>query len=183
MSRIGRTYEELWDSRAVRIDNEKNVEYQPSYDPKKGQDNKLRHSAIRGIHDRTLLNQLYFSEKNIENVQNKLRFTVYKMSRGQFTIGPQNETELTIVMRSIYLQFSRNLPDKIKEQIGELNKIVVDQLAPNVLSQTKQYLKYLEDSNEPYRLMQRPQNVSSAGSKTLEMHTALGFGDPNFKFQ
>ena len=181
MSRVGRTYEEIWDSRAVRIDNEKTFEYQPAYDTKKGPDNKLRHSAIRGIHDRTLLNQLYFSEKNIQNVQNKLRYTVYKMSRGQFTIGPQNETELTVVMRSIYLQYSRNLKTNIKEQIADLNKIVVEQLAPDLLSNVKQYIKYLEDRNEPYRLMERPQNVSSAGTKTLEIHTALGFGDPKYK--
>ena len=183
MSRIGRTYEELWDSRAVRVDNEKTFEYQPAYDTKKGTDNKIRHAAIRGIHERTLLNQLYFSEQNIKNLQNKIRYTVFRMSKGQFTIGEQEETKLAIVMRSIYLQYSRNLPDHIKEQIQNLNEIVVDQIAPNLLSNVKQYLKYLEDINEPYRLMQRPQNVSSAGTKTLEMHTALGFGDPTFKFQ
>lgn len=181
MSRIGRTYEELWDSRAVRVDNEKTFEYQPAYNPKKGQDNKFRHAAIRGIHDKTLLNQLYFSEKNIKNIQNKLRYTVFKMSNEQFTIAPQNEEELSIIMRSIYLQYCRNLPNNIKEQIGELNNIVVDQLAPDLLSNVKQYIKYLEDSNEPWRLMTRPQNLSSKGSKVLEIHTALGFGDKTFK--
>jgi len=181
MSRIGRTYEELWDSRSIRVDNEKTFEYQPAYDPKKGKDNKTRHAAIRGIHDKSVLNQLYFSQKNIQNVQNKLRYTVFKMSNGQFTISPQNEEELSIIMRSIYLQYCRNLPNNIKEQIAELNSIVVDQLAPDLLSNVKQYIKYLEDINEPWRLMTRPQNVSSAGSKTLEIHSALGFGDPKFK--
>ena len=183
MSFIGRTYEQLWDSRSINIDNDKTFEYQPAYDPKKGTDNKTRHAAIRGIHERTVLNQLYFSQQNIENIQNKIRYTIFRMSKGQFKIGPQEETKLTIIMRSIYLQYCRNLPENIKEQIQELNEIVVDQIAPDLLSNVKQYLKYLEDKNEPYRLMQRPQNVSSAGSKTLEMHTALGFGDPEFKFE
>jgi hypothetical protein len=181
MSKIGRTYEEVWDQRSIRIDPEKNYSYQTAYDSKKGKDNIVRHAAIRGIHDRTLLNQLFFSEKNIKNIQNKLRYTIYKMSNGQFTIGPQNEDELAIIMRSIYLQYSRNMPDKIKEQIAELNNIVVDQIAPEVLGQTKQYIKYLEDINSPWKLMERPQNISSAGSKTLEIHSALGFGDPKFK--
>ena len=178
---IGRTYEKLWDERSIRIDDKKVSSYQPSYHTDKGPDNKFAHAAVRGIHEKTLLNQLYFSQKNIKNIQNKLRYTVYKMSRGQFTIGNQNETELQIVMRSIFLQFGKNLPTNIKGQIANLNELVVDDLSPKVLSQTKQYIKYLEDINEPYRPIQRPQNVSSAGSKVLEMHTALGFGDPDFK--
>ena len=177
-TKIGRTYEEVWDQRSIYIDPEKNYEYQKPYDDKKGKDNKVRTAAIRGIHDKTLLNQLYFSTKNI---QNKLRYTVYKMSNGQFTIGDQNEEELAIIMRSIYLQYSKNLPDNITEQIRQLNNIVVDQTAPDLLSNVKQYIKYLEDANEPYKLMQRPQNVSSAGTRTLEITTALGFGDPNYK--
>ena len=183
MSRVGRTYEELWDQRSINVDNDKTFEYQTAYDAKKGKDNTVRHSAIRGIHEKTLLNQLYFSQQNINNIQNKIRYTIFRMSKGQFKIGEQEETKLTIIMRSIYLQYCRNLPDNIKEQIQHLNEIVVDQIAPDLLSNVKQYLKYLEDKNEPYRLMERAQNVSSAGSKTLEMHTALGFGDPKFKFK
>ena len=183
MSRVGRTYEELWDERSIRVDNEKTFEYQPAYDTKKGKDNKIRHAAIRGIHERTLLNQLYFSEKNIKNVQNKIRYTIFRMSKGQFKIGEQEETKLAIIMRSIYLQYSRNLPTNIKEQIQHLNEIVVDQITPNLLSNVKQYLKYLEDINEPWRLMSLPQATTSKGTKVLEMHSALGFGDVNFKFQ
>ena len=183
MSRIGRTYEELWDSRAVRVDVNKTYEYQPAYDTKKGPDNKVRHAAVRGIHEKTVLNQLYFSEANIKNVQNKIRYTIFRMSKGHFKIGDQEEVKLVQIMRSIYLQYSRNLPDKIKEQIQHLNEIVVDQIAPDLLSNVKQYLKYLEDVNEPYRIMDHPQNVSSAGTKTLEMHTSLGFGDSTLRNQ
>lgn len=178
---IGRTYEKLWDERSFRIDQDKVTPYKPAYDQQKGKDNKVRHAAIRGIHEKTLLNQLYFSPANIRNIQNKLRYTIFKMSREQFVIPEQNEEELVIIMRSIYLQYSRNLNENVKEQISHLNDIVVDQLSPDLLANVKQYLKYLEDKNEPYRLMQRPQNVSSAGTKTLEIHTALGFGDPKFK--
>ena len=178
---IGRTYEKLWDERSILIDDKKVTKYQPSYHTDKGPDNKFAHAAVRGIHEKTLLNQLYFSQRNIKNIQNKLRYTVYRMSRNQLTIGEQNETELQIVMRSIFLQFGKNLNEDIKGQIANLNELVVDDLAPRVLSNTKQYLKYLEDANEPYRLMSHPKNVSSAGSKTLEIHTALGFGDPDFK--
>ena len=180
---IGRTYEKLWDERSIRIDPTKVTKYQPSYHTDKGPDNKFAHAAVRGIHDKTLLNQLYFSEKNTKNIQNKLRYTIWRMSRKQFVIPEQNETELQIVMRSIFLQFGKNLPNNIKEQIQHLNELVVDDLAPRLLSNVKQYIRYLSDINEPYKLMQRPQNVSSAGTKTLELHTALGFGNSDFTFQ
>ena len=181
MSRIGRTYEEVWDERSIRIDSENKYEYQPAYDQSSTKKNKVRKTILKGVFDRTLLSELYFSNDNIKKVQNKLRFTVWKMSNEQFVIDEQNPEELVIVMRSIFLQYSRNLQENIKEQINELNKIVIDKIAPEVLSNTKQYLKYLEDSNEPYRLMERPQNVSSAGSKSLEIHSALGFGDKNYR--
>lgn len=180
---IDRTYEELWDQRSFKVDIDKKEDYKPAYATKKGTDNKFRHSAIRGVHDKTLLNQLFFSEKNTKNVQNKLRFTIWKMSREQFVIPEQNEIELQIVMRSIYLQYSRNLNEKFTEQIDTLNNIVVDHLAPDLLSSVKQYLKYLEDANEPYQLIQRPSATSSAGTKTLDISSALGFGDSNFTFQ
>jgi hypothetical protein len=179
MSRINRTYEEVWDERSFRIDPKKKYKYETPY--LKEKDNTIRKTVVKGIYDRTLLSEVYFSPKNIQKVQNKLRYTIWKMSNKQFVIDEQNEDELIIVMRSIFLQYSRNLPTNISEQIEELNNIVVDEISPDVLSQTKQYLRYLEDRNEPYRIMDRPQNVSSAGTKTLEIHTALGFGDPNFK--
>jgi hypothetical protein len=186
-ARIGRAYEEVWDERSIYIDKNIKSEYKPMYEmntkPCAKENSIFRKNAVKGIHDETLLNQLFFSHKNIKNIQNKIRYTIWKMSREQFVIPEQNEVELQVVMRSIYLQYSRNLPHNIKEQINELNNIVVDNIAPDLLSNVKQYVRYLEDKNEPYRLMQRPVSLSAAGTKTLSIHTALGFGDPTLNFE
>jgi len=177
-SRIGRTMDELWNERSFRVDLERKHSYQPMYEERNPKPNTFRHDAIKNIHGKTLLNQLFFSEKNIDNVDKKLRYTVFNMSQGQFRLGPQNRTELGIAMRGVYLQYAKNLPDHITEQIRDLNELTVSLLAPKVLSNTKQYIKYLEDINESHmRVIDRPVNVSSAGTKTLEISSAIGFGN------
>ena len=103
------------------------------------------------------------------------------MSKDQFTISEQDDTQLQIVMRSIYLQYSRNLDTDIPNQISELNKIVADYLVPKIISNIKQYLKYLKDKNGTYEVMEHPKNVSNAGLKSLRIDTAMGFGNNSMK--
>lgn len=172
-----RTFERLADERAIRISPEhKKDKFTPAYADIKTGSHTYRNEAIRGIHDKSLLNTLYFSKANMKLVQNKLRYTIWMMSQKEFVIPEQHEMQLIIVMRSVYLQYSRNLRTNIKEQIGQLNSIVVDELAPKVLSNVKQYYRYLEDKNEPWRLMSRQQATSNKGTRQLRLDTALGFG-------
>ena len=53
---------------------------------------------------------------------------------------------LKIIMRSVFLQYSANMNDNIKEQIKALNDIVITYCVPNIYSETKGYLKYLHDA-------------------------------------
>ena len=172
-----RSYERLSDERAIRISTEHSKDkFTPAYADIKTGSHTYRTEAIRGIHDKSLLNTVYFSKANMKLVQNKLRYTIWMMSEKQFVIPEQHETNLMIVMRSIYLQYSRNLKTNIKEQIGQLNNIVIDELAPKVLSNVKQYYRYLEDANEPWKPIARGQSASNKGTRQLRLDTALGFG-------
>jgi hypothetical protein len=83
-------------------------------------------SATEGLWDSTILSQVFFSEQNIQIIQNGIRAGVYKKSNGQYVIGPQDCDSLKIIMRSVFLQYSANQPNNISEQITELNKIVLD---------------------------------------------------------
>jgi hypothetical protein len=172
---MDKTYQQLTDERAVVI-GDKQFGYQNAY-KNKSQDDTFRSNAIKGIHNKNLLNQIYFSDENLQKIQNLIRYNVYQISKKQFTIGEQDKTQLQIVMRSIYLQYSRNLNNNIPEQISQLNKIITDYLVPKIISNIKQYLKYLEDKNGTYQVMDHPKNVSNAGLKSLRVDTALGFGN------
>jgi hypothetical protein len=70
-------------------------------------------------------------------------------------------------MRSIYLQYSKNLDYNIKEQIVELNQMVVQFCIPQITSNIKQYLNYRDTINQAPQYMEHPKNVSNSGSKTL----------------
>lgn len=172
-----RTFERLSDERAIRISPEHSKDkFTPAYAQIETGSHTYSSEAIRGIHDKSLLNTIYFSKANIKKVQNKMRYTIWMMSEKKFVIPEQHEMQLVIVMRSIYLQYSRNLKTNIKEQIGALNNIVVDEMAPRVLSNVKQYYRYLEDASEPWRIMPRQQATSNKGTRQLRLDTALGFG-------
>jgi hypothetical protein len=69
------------------------------------------------------------------------------MSNDQYVIAPQNIDTLKIIMRSIYLQYAEHYPDRIREQVERLNKLVLDYAVPTVYKETIGYLKYCDDQS------------------------------------
>lgn len=174
---MDRTYDDLWNERSKLV-TDKTHKYRKTFEScKPSKENSFSKTAIKGIHVKNLLNQVFFSESNVEKIQNLIRYNVYKLSNGEFKIDNQDKTQIQIVMRSVYLQYGRNLKTDISNQIKQLNNIVADELSPKIISNIKQYVKYLKDISEPYTLIDRPRNMSSAGLKSLRIDTALGFGN------
>lgn len=91
------------------------------------------------------LSGTFFSQQNIQMLQNGIRSGVYHKSNGQYTIGPQDCDSLKIVMRSVFLQHSANQLNNITQQIEELNKIVLDYCIQQVYSEAQGYMKYIDD--------------------------------------
>ena len=112
------------------------------------------------------LNKLYFCQSNIDLLQDSIIEEVFKVSNGT-KISKQSEDELLIIMRSIYLQHSKNQPNNIQQQIHELNKLVLDYCIPNIHSSIKQYKGYINDITKQQTVMDKPQSVSIKGEKTL----------------
>ncbi len=123
--------------------------------------------SIKTLHESNTLSKVLFSAKNIEIIQSNIRHQVYLLSEKKYIIDKQSETEVLIMLRSIYLQYGKNQDCNIKEQITELNNLVVREAAPLILSNIKQYLGYLNDVENMPRPMEHPRNMSSAGSKSL----------------
>ena len=72
-------------------------------------------------------------------------------------------------MRAYYLQYGKNLPTGVPEQVQELNNIVIEYLIPQVISQVEQYIAYLRDISNPYVIMDRAKNTSVVGEKSFNM--------------
>lgn len=103
--------------------------------------------AMQGNWYNTELSNAFFSQQNILILQNGIRFGVYNKSNKKYIIGNQDGDELKIIMRSIFLQHSKNLPDKIAEQIENLNKLVLDYAVKQVYSEADAYMKYKRDAS------------------------------------
>ena len=102
----------------------------------------FENNSLVGIQTVTPLSQAFFSEKNFDQLQNMIRYNVYIRSGKKHIIARQSDTQLRIIMRSIYLQNSKNLQTDITNQIKELNKLVLDYCVPNILVEVEQYMQY-----------------------------------------
>ena len=125
--------------------------------------------ALTGSMQSNPVSKAFFSIQNIENVQQELIKGVHEESRTRFSIGKQDEDTLKIIMRSIFLQNSRNLPGNIQMQINELNKHVLDYAIPQIIGEAEAYIKYKNDVSTLAVPLTRP--VSTYSSNILSQKT------------
>ena len=110
------------------------------------------------------LELIYFSDENIELINKQLILSVYKNSNKTYKIGNQSTIALTIVMRYIFIEFSKNLLFDIKNQIKELNCRVINELVPKILTEVSQRINYLKEINAPRKILEYPVNVHKSKS-------------------
>lgn len=101
--------------------------------------------ATIGQWDETGLSKAYFSQNNIQLLQNAIRAGVYYKSNGQYTIGLQDCEALKIIMRSTFLSYAVNQCENVSGQIQELNKKVIEYCVEHIFSEAQGYMKYLQD--------------------------------------
>ena len=104
-------------------------------------------NPTEGLWNDTTLSTAFFSQQNIQMLQNGIRAGVYNKSNGQYTIGQQDCDSLKIIMRSVYLQYAANQVNNISEQVAELNKIVLNYCIQQVYSEAQGYIKYINDAS------------------------------------
>lgn len=131
-------------------------------------------SATQGLFAVNDITKVFFSNDNVKRVQKMIKDEIYDRTKGQYTSEEdQDESDLTITMRAIYLDKCKNLSGQTVRQVKLLNKQVVDYVVPDMITNIKQYYGYLKDINQPLKPMMRPMNVSSAGRKLLPALTSV----------
>ena len=143
----------------------------PGFQTQTETEENFKNDMLRGNWEATPLSTAYFSRDNIETVQNSIRKAVFERSQPKgYVIDKQSVDDLKIIMRAMYYQYSRNLPDDIAGQIADLNHKVVEWSAPHILSAVDHYFYYINDiSHMPVPLAQ-PKSLSSAGTRSMPMH-------------
>lgn len=124
-------------------------------------------NALTGNWQNNLLSNAYFSAENIQILQNGIKAGVYRQSNGRFQIADQDSDALKTIMRSIFLQNSKNLPTNITGQVKALNDLVLAYAVPQVLGEAIGYVKYKNDASMMYTPMERP--TSTYHSNLLEL--------------
>lgn len=119
----------------------------------------------------TKVSQLFFSAKNFHALQVGIRYRVWVETGGRYTISNQSEAELGTIMRGVYLEYGRNIADKVVEQVRGLNAHVLDYAVPKILSELESRAHYMQDiSQQPVPLENgAATSVKGSGSKQLEM--------------
>lgn len=123
--------------------------------------------AVRGNVEITPLNAAFFSPTNVEIIQNKIRYDVFVKSGNKHIIDKQSTDDILIVMRSMYYQYGKNIPDHIKEQVEELNTIVSNWCVPKILAEIEMYYQYRKDISTMPIPLAHPVLLNSAGTRSL----------------
>lgn len=125
-------------------------------------------NALKNVSTNSKLSQTYFSEKNIRHIQRLIKREIFKRTKGEFRLDvDQDLKDLFIAMRANYIENARFLPYGLQEQIDRLNKRLVDEITPGIITEIRQYYGYLKEINKPLTPIVRPVNVNNKGRKSL----------------
>lgn len=123
--------------------------------------------AIKGHFTENPLSDIFFSQTNVNALQDGIRFMVWKKTDGTHIIDRQSDVELQVVMRSIYLTHSKNVPFDILGQVKALNSMVLDWVVPRIVQEISLFQKYKRDISTLPVPLERSKNMSSSGTKFL----------------
>jgi len=131
-------------------------------------DSNPAQDLMRGNWGENVLSKKFFGPDNTKGIQTAIKSEVYKRSGDKkWVIDDQSVDELQIVMRSIFLQYAKNLETDISGQIHDLNDLVIEWSVPRILSEIGMYQYYLNDISKMPVPLSWPVSLSSAGSKSL----------------
>lgn len=129
----------------------------------------IRLDLVGHIHKATPLNEVFFSEANIAKLQGDIQSQVSLMSGGKYSIGPQDEQQLKIIMRSYYLMYAQNNPVAISTELADLNSRVVGYSAAKIYSEVDFNQFYIQDLEDFAPPIANPMNVGVYGTRTGEL--------------
>jgi hypothetical protein len=122
---------------------------------------------IQYRHSNTSLNKEFFSQENIELLHARIQGEVRQMVNAE--IGRQSDPDLMLVMRSYYLQYARNNPNEVREELAELNDRVVGFCSNRIAVEVEAYRYFRKDILDFPDPIQRPVDTQIYGTRTGEL--------------
>lgn len=122
---------------------------------------------IQYRHGETPLNTAFFSHDNIERLHNDIHDAVRQMVNAD--IDRQSDDDLMLIMRSYYLQYAQNNPNRVAEELTDLNNRVVHFASNRIAVEVEAYRYYRKDILDFPAPIAAPVNVNIYGTRTGEL--------------
>lgn len=129
----------------------------------------VRQELIGHLHYATPLNTVFFSQGNIDNLQQQIQDQVFAMSGGKHRIDRQNDDDVKLIMRSYYLMFGRNNPNTVASDLADLNARTVGYASAKIFSELDFYMFYRKDIAEFAPPIANPMDVHVKGTRYGEL--------------
>jgi len=137
--------------------------------------------ALSHSTESTELSILFFSQQNIDFLHLGIKNMILNKTNGKYNIIKQNETELKILMRGIYIIHNQPEYDprifhpgykkkniSLYEKVKIINIKVLDEAVNKIISNIKQKNQYLKDIQQLPLPLEHPKQMSNFGKKNLE---------------
>ena len=122
-----------------------------------------RSNLVSGVQNTPTYNR-FFSNNNIKYLQEKIIKNVKDCSQGGYDISEQEEGNLLVVMRSIYMDNLANTGNT-EQEVAYMNHLVIKYCVDNIIVNIKQYIHYLKSISKLPVPMEHPKYMRPAGLK------------------
>tara|TARA_B000000477_G_scaffold2994_1_gene2799 strand:+ start:17863 stop:18273 length:411 start_codon:yes stop_codon:yes gene_type:complete len=114
------------------------------------------------------LTRLYFSNHNVELLQDEIRKYVYYYK--DIVISKQSYDDLKIIMRSTFILNKHKLTGykNTMSQVKYLNKLVILECCRIIIPNLEQHLTYRRDIKDTLNIQSHPRSTSIKGTKSGE---------------
>lgn len=120
---------------------------------------------------RTPVTMAYTSNQNVRFLMEYLIDAVYR-TQGK-VIGPQSIQALATIMKREYMNNGPYFPELVQEEVERLNRGVLQTIIHSTTQATESYDRYLRDAFTQPLPPDRPANVSTRGSRQMEINRFL----------
>ena len=135
--------------------------------PEPSQPSSMVKENIQYRHTNTSLNEEFFSQANIDRIQDQIRQTVFGMVGAN--IDKQSEADLMTIMRSYYLTYGTNVPGNEADELAELNDRVVSFCSNRIAVEVEAYRYYRKDIMDFPAPIANPLDTQIYGTRTGEL--------------
>lgn len=119
--------------------------------------------------EKTKLLEIYFSEKNMNFLQNYMIHKIEKDS--DYLIGKQSDYDLYVIMQFMYVEFVHRICGTDEQKVKHLNNMVLKETLPMIKRGIKEKQKFLVDSSTQPKLLDRGISTSIKGTEPVKINT------------